>query len=222
MRTEKRIRILIIYASVIEADFDLEGLYENCEVYVKICGIGPAYSILESYLAISELNPDLVINAGIAGAFLKNGPRINEVVYIKSDTIENSKHTGDGITNISIDQDFNEAYVFNSSYEKIHGLRSFKGLTVSLMSGSRELSDKRYEQFKADTESMEGGSVMLAAKKLDVPVIQIRSISNLTGTRQINKDYLVSSINSLNETLYKLISVIDYDSLKTGNITLPK
>ena len=70
-------------------------------------------------------------------------------------------------------------------------------------------NSKRIEQFKKKynpvIESMEGAALHFVCREMNVPFIQIRSISNYVGERDKNKWQLKESIENLNKTLLLMI-----------------
>lgn len=56
-------------------------------------------------------------------------------------------------------------------------------VTVSSISGSKELADTRFSLFSPVMEAMEGAACAHAAARYQIPIIEVRSASNFTGDR---------------------------------------
>jgi futalosine hydrolase len=52
-----------------------------------------------------------------------------------------------------------------------------------MVSESRDHAQLKYERFKADVETMEGAALFYLAMMEQVPVLQIRAVSNRVGDR---------------------------------------
>ena len=57
------------------------------------------------------------------------------------------------------------------------------GLTVSMVSGDTETAGKRFRQYGALAENMEGSAVAQACFRFGVPMLECRGISNVAGDR---------------------------------------
>ncbi len=58
-----------------------------------------------------------------------------------------------------------------------------RGVTVSTCSGTEASSQRMQRRSGADIETMEGAAVAYVCRQLEVPLLQIRAISNWTGDR---------------------------------------
>lgn len=134
-----------------------------------------------------------MINAGIAGGFpnkadVKSVVLASEVIAadLGAETAEgfsSIEQLGFGISTIAIDhlQVKKVAEALQTA-----GLTTTIGpiLTLSTVTGTTETTLQLTKRFPlATAEAMEGFGVALAAKEADVPMLEIRTISNLVGPR---------------------------------------
>lgn len=208
------IKIAVLYATDLEMDRELVA--DGYQIFLKKVGVGPTFSVLNSALLLQKIKPDLIINCGIGGG--DSSTNIGDIYYINEDIIENGKDSGDEISELSFDNSY--SYTQLSSI-KISDIESRRGLTVSLVTGNESLAEKRFKLYNHQVESMEGGAVMSVANRFDIPIVQIRSISNYIGLPIIEKD-LKFSLEKLHQFVRKLVKSVDYESIKDGYIKLSK
>jgi len=183
-----------------------------------ICGVGPVASIfsLMKYLASSD-HPDLIINAGIAGSFNKKIP-IGSVVIPITDTFAGpSIEMQDGSFRLFRKSSKSEQDVisgFDGTFTADKGclknipasITRVRGLTVERASGSERTIKELVMKFSPDIETMEGASVYMAGNYYGIPVIGIRSISNMVAPGNRDEWDIPAALNSLNNTLMNLLN----------------
>ena len=210
MKSNKK--ILILHSTELEISelkkyIDAKTNSDDKNIYIfENIGVGQTFASVLSYKAIEKHNPDIVLNIGIAGAFKQSGLRIDDIVLVQNDIIENGKDTGEFIEQYSFEK---AKYYIENKTDKVStnidltsfsDLKRVSSLTISLVASNKEFADKRYNTYKADIETMEGGSIAFVMNEFfpETPFFQIRSISNLTGELNIEKNNLLSSIKNLN------------------------
>ena len=209
-------KILFLYSTEFEvSEFKKNVLSHSQEkekdlfIFENI-GVGQTSASCLSLKAIENHKPDIIINIGIAGAFKQSNLSIGDIVFVENDIIENAKDTAKTIKQYDFEKE--KYFIDNKSNDlMIHSnLTRVSSLTVSLVSSNIDLADKRYDTFKTDIETMEGGSISFVVKEFfpNIQYYQIRSISNFTGDEKMNKDNLILSISKLNKFLIK------YNNLK--------
>ncbi len=196
-------KILILTSTDFESDSSLNS-NRRFNVTIKKVGVGPTFSVLNSYQYIEKIDPDLIINSGIGGSFNRSD-KIGTVVNITEDILENSKALEDEILPLSFDSNYFKEYMIKSYFDRVLDLPNRRGITVSLVSGNRDLALRRKKVYNAEIESMEGFAIMLAAKRFKIPIMQIRSISNYTGDEKITKENLFYSIKMLNNKIKQIL-----------------
>ena len=205
----------------------LEEQYETVEAYhykgkklrihLLISGVGmvnTAYA-LGRYLAFEK--PQILINAGIAGAFndrLKIGDVVNVVSERFADLgVEEADASFTDVYELGlIDQNqapYVDGQLWSEDGKANHFLPQVQGLTVNKVHGYLESIAAIKKKYKADVESMEGASVFLACLTEKVPFLEIRGISNYVETRNKDNWDIPLAINRLNDTLIQILELFE-------------
>ncbi|MBS1640203.1 MAG: futalosine hydrolase [Bacteroidetes bacterium] len=197
---------------------DINTLYTQKSKRMKVsfqqCGVGMLATAVSLMRLITDEKPDLIIQAGIAGTFNNKIPLATTVI-IKEETIadlgveENGKWKD--IFDLKLEKasyhPFEKKKLPNQWIKKFNLLKlpEVNAITINEIS----TNSKRIEQFKKKynpvIESMEGAALHFVCREMNVPFIQIRSISNYVGERDKNKWQLKESIENLNKTLLLMI-----------------
>lgn len=154
-------------------------------------------------------NYDLILNAGIAGAFDRN-LLIGTPVHIVEDRFS-ELGAEDGMEWISIDElGFGES-TFYTDYPQgdplIDALQSCKSVTVNRVHGdSNSIAGFKALYPDIQTESMEGAAVFYAAKQAQIQVLQVRTISNYVERRNHAAWDIPLAIGELNAWLGRYIA----------------
>jgi futalosine hydrolase len=186
-------KILIVTAVAAEKEAILRGIGHNDKIDVLEVGVGPIEAAVRTTVALSKNKYDLVISAGIGGAFPTKATIGSIVVADHLEVADLGAETPNGF--LSVDElGFGTAtYNVNQSavdeiYQFLHKSNQLvvKGtvITVSTVTGTKEKAQeltKRIENVTA--EAMEGFGVATAAKQFDTPALELRSISNMVGPR---------------------------------------
>ncbi len=170
---------------------DQPGFYEipGTGSSLMIAGVGAVPVIYNLTRHFSGFRYDRVIHAGIAGSyFLPLQP--GEVVQVIRDTFVDFGVDHGGIFRWIFHENLwnPEEKPFRHGWIEVPEDKSIKletvsGITVSLVTAGPERKTRIAEKFNPQLESMEGAAVFYVCGKEDIPVIQIRSISNYVGVR---------------------------------------
>jgi len=76
---------------------------------------------------------------------------------------------------------------------------------VNRLSDRKKQTIQLQKLFNADIESMEGAALHFVCKQMNVPFLQMRSVSNRVGERDKNKWALREAIMNLNIELQRII-----------------
>lgn len=152
---------------------------------------------------------DLVINAGVCGAFnyeLALGQLVNVTEDILS---EMGAEDGEAFLTYN-SMGLPGKHIFHASSAQmsfqIEALPKVKGITVNTVHG-REKSIQRVKQIYApDVESMEGAAFFAACEGQTKHYIQLRAISNYVEKRDKSKWQMPLAIKNLNDFLIELIN----------------
>ncbi|PUV23118.1 futalosine hydrolase [Sphingobacterium athyrii] len=180
-------KILIVSATQFEIQPFLEvaANYPDCDTIIT--GVGMVATAFELGRVLHENKYDLLINIGIAGCLDRN-LKIGTVVQVISESLV-ELGAEDDQQFIPIEQLGYGKSKFQSSL--LHGenivlpfLPQEQGITVNKVHGNADTIAK-LQQFHPESciESMEGAAVFFAADKMDLPVIELRGISNYVEKR---------------------------------------
>ena len=160
-----------------------------------ICGVGVVNSTFSITRILSQYPGIIgVIHIGIAGSF-DSSLKVGEVVNVESDFFGDiGAETPSGPMDLfemqlQKDDEFPfQGGVLYADLEEfdflpLSTLPFAKGMTVAQASGTQETIDSLVEKYDPKVESMEGASIFYACKQMGIPVVQIRSISNMVTIR---------------------------------------
>ena len=180
-----------------------------------ITGIGQLQTSYALQNKIRFERPNFVIQAGIGGAATKE--EIGKVYAIGSEEIADlgvmEKAGFSNMFDMGLDNPdrfpFSEGKLKNPYQFLLEwtGLSVLDGITVN------EIKSSDFADFQRNrapvVESMEGAALHYVCLMEQVPFLQIRSISNLTGDRDKSRWKLKEAIKSLHETLVHLIQKLE-------------
>lgn len=190
-------KILIVTAVEAERDAVLRGLEGDERFVVMAGGVGPAIIAASTAAALTRAEGSyrLVISAGIGGGFDGQADIGDIVVSTGITAADLGAETPDGERFLSVDElgfgsariAVDEALAHRLTDALLTaGMRATAGqaLTVSTATGSAEQTARLAARVPgAASEGMEGYGVAAAAQLADVPVLELRAISNRVGPR---------------------------------------
>jgi futalosine hydrolase len=195
--------ILIVCAVAKELAF----LEPQPHVEVLVTGVGPVDAAANVSRALAQSHYDLVINAGIAGAF-DGGAAIGDGAVVTEDAFELDLETGDPILLPdglrAHDRATSDLTLVDALVEL--GFAAQRGVTVSRVTATEETA-ARLAQHGAQTESMEGFAVLRAAEIAGVRAIQVRGISNRVGDRARSRWDFNAGVTGLQRVLGALLTL---------------
>lgn len=83
--------------------------------------------------------------------------------------------------------------------DSLRGLPIVSGATVNMATGSAETGILRAKKYGVEVESMEGAGALKFGKDFGIPVLEIRSISNIAAVRDKRSWDVVGALESLRE-----------------------
>ncbi|MFI1383269.1 futalosine hydrolase [Embleya sp. NPDC020886] len=187
--------ILVITAVAAERDAVLGGSrsWRTPGPEVLAVGAGPAAAAAGTAAALARGAYDLVINAGIGGGFSGRAPVGSTVLATRVVAADLGAQTADGFVPIE------ELGFGTGAFDSDPGLITHVGdalraadiplvtglaLTVSTVTGTAARAAELAEWHPdAAVEGMEGFGVATAAAAFDVPMLELRTISNAVGPR---------------------------------------
>lgn len=190
-RTDQR--VLIVTAVAAERDAILRGLQGDSRFHVVAAGAGPAAAAAGTAAALAAGHYRCVINAGIGGGFPGVAPVGSLVVAsemiaadLGAETPEGFRSAAElGFGSVNVPADAEAAQSLTAALTAA-GLPVSTGpvLTVSTATGTAETAAALAARHPgAAAEAMEGHGVAVAAQALELPVLELRAISNPVGPR---------------------------------------
>lgn len=164
---------------------ELEFWRERDGVERLVMGLGPVEAAASVAEALSRQTYELVVNAGIAGAF-DGAARIGDGIVVREERVELNLENGEAI-GLPRGERVVESALSESSLVAALGAKGFpvvRGITVSRVTSTEETARRLAESYGAQVESMEGFAVLRAAQRAGVAAIEVRGISNRCGARE--------------------------------------
>ncbi|MCC8018390.1 MAG: hypothetical protein LIO85_01260 [Rikenellaceae bacterium] len=153
-------------------------LPDDIEITVKVCGVGMAETAaaVAGILASAGQNrsgrPDLVLLAGIAGAYPGSGLKAGDCVAVASEKIADLGAVRGG----GFEPLFEKQYASPLAVRQ-NVLPSVPSLTVNCIGGPH---DGCYPPGEYAVENMEGAAFFAACLAAGLPFIEVRAVSNCT------------------------------------------
>ncbi|HEV7178567.1 MAG TPA: futalosine hydrolase [Candidatus Baltobacteraceae bacterium] len=171
--------ILLVCAVVKELDW----LGPRADTEVLVGGVGPVDSAARVARALAQRHYDVVINAGIAGAF-RGAAKVGDGVVVGEELLELNLETGE---RISLPDGLFVADRVPADVQLVETITSLgfpqvRGITVSRVTAT-DATAERLGSRGAEIESMEGFAVLRAAQLAGIPALELRGISNYVGDR---------------------------------------
>lgn len=204
--TSKQRKLLLVAATEIELP---KAVFTN--VARLVTGVGMVATSTYLTRQLMEVDADLVINVGIAGAF---NPKleIGSVVQVVSDSlVELGVEDHDKFVSADKVGLCNTDDLLFATDERVTGLEEVTGITVNCAHGEDRSIEKVKAQFNPDVESMEGAAVGFVCSKFSVPWIQIRAISNLVEPRNKANWNIPLALENLNLAVEVYLNRLSYE-----------
>lgn len=177
------------------------------DVQVLITGIG----MVNTAYAMGRYGNgayDLIINAGVCGAFDRSVPP-GTLVHVTEDVLsEMGAEDGDGFLTygqMGLPGEYRFSGRLSDSFGALASLKQVKGITVNTVHGNERSIDWIKQLYSPDVESMEGAAFFAACPDAG-NVAQVRSISNHVEKRDKSKWQMPLAIKNLNDFLIEFIN----------------
>ena len=206
-------RILIVTAVQAEAD----AIGKLGDTFVIASGIGRVNAAITTTTSILTDGPfEWIINAGVAGSLPKSNLQLGDVVvankcvYAEEGLITSSGFKDMNEMGFSLgDFEGNTAPVDSWMLECLGSVGTVGSIaTVATCSGTDEQADLIQNRTGCICEAMEGAAVVHTAQRLGIKAIEIRVISNTTGTRETQKWDINLALANLGKTINNAITAL--------------
>jgi futalosine hydrolase len=204
-------QILLIAATTPEIE-PFTAAHPGIDVLITGVGVPSVLYLLQKRM--QQIDYDLIIQAGIAGAF-RHDMQLGQTLLVKQDCFadlgieEKENYTPIFETGFADKNEppFENGWLINRT-DHLHtaALPLVKAITVNKVSDSDLQKQQFIKQFNADIETMEGAALHYICLQENIPFIQLRSISNYIGERDKTKWKIKEAIENLNSELLKLIN----------------
>jgi futalosine hydrolase len=84
-------------------------------------------------------------------------------------------------------------------------LRAVTGVTVNEITTRKERITQLIKKYQPVTETMEGAALHYVCRSMNIPFLQMRTISNYVGERDKSKWMMKESLDNLNQTVLKYV-----------------
>ncbi len=204
-------QILLVAATANEIELFINA-YPNIDILVT--GVGVPATMYQLANRLHREDYDMVIQAGIAGAFT-NELQLGQCVLVKQDTFGDlgteEKHVFTPCTSSGLisahDFPYADGWLMNmAGIPKDTSLKTVKAVTVNKVTDDIVQKQQLLTVYGPQVESMEGAALHYVCLMEDVPFVQLRSISNYVGERDKSKWKIKEAFENLNAELVTLIN----------------
>lgn len=190
-------------------DRELAGFAPRPGVETLVTGVGPVEAAGAVARALARGAYDLVVGAGIAGAF-DGAAAVGEGVALAEDALELSLEDGRAIALPDgarvVDRVRSDGTLLAAL--RARGVPVLRGITVARVTAT-EATAARLAQLGAQVETMEGFAVLRAAERAGVAAIGVRGISNRAGARERSGWDFEAGRTGLHRVLHALFEIVD-------------
>ncbi len=199
-----------IFPSISSSEIETAGSgFEKDGIFFLVTGIG----VLNSYASLAQFHLDTpvdrVLQIGIAGAYAGAREEVKilgtPVIIEKEVVADLGAEDLDSFLSLN-DLDLGEPEYYESKklnvFDDLFGnslktLPIVTGATVNTATGTEATGMLRAEKYGVEVESMEGAGALKFGEDFGIPVLQIRSISNIATTRDRESWDIIGAIKSL-------------------------
>ncbi len=184
---------------------EIARLERRSGIELLITGVGPIEAAARVGEALARRSYELVVNAGIAGAYDRK-VRIGEGVAVSDERLELDLETGAPLelpAGVAVaDRAASDPTLVARLAEA--GFRRVRGVTVTRVTAT-DATAVRLRALGAEVESMEGFAVLRAAQIAGVAAIEVRGISNYAGERSRSEWSFTAGVDGLTRILNALL-----------------
>ena len=181
-------------------------------------GIGMLASGVKLTQLASTYKPDLIIQMGIAGSYIKTEP-LGKVMVVASESIadlgvrENGRFKDLFETGLQKENEapFKKRKLINQGVKKVNLLKTntAAAVTINEITTSVKRIKEIIEAHNPILESMEGAALHYVGSLTKTPFIQIRAISNYVGERNKAKWKIKESIEQLEAYVLTYLATLE-------------
>lgn len=182
---------------------------------LAVTGVGIPLTMARLLPLAAGCAPRLILNVGIAGAYVGSGLGLGDVVVGESECFGDLGMETPGpeiflplATMPWADEVYRTPFpletaplltapLLTAPSPTAPQVRTGRGCTVNACTGRAETGLLRRKLFSADFESMEGAAVALVARMLGLPAGELRAVSNFASTRDMRPENIDTALRNL-------------------------
>ena len=167
-----------------------------------LTGVGIPVALAQTLLIAGRLRPSRILNIGIAGAYPSSGLAVGDIVVGTSEVYGDVgfelpeapgfRHIGESPWGA-----FYQQPQPLTVFPEFAGAATGRGCTVNACTGTEATGRLRERLFGAAFETMEGAAVAQGGIILEVPVCEVRAISNIAADRDMRPENIKFALESL-------------------------
>jgi futalosine hydrolase len=216
-------RVIITAATNLELDGcakKASQLFKKSKLKISFhaTGLGMLASGVKLTQLVTSYQPDLIIQIGIAGSYIKTEP-LGKIWVVTSETIADLGVREKGVFTDLFDSQlikeneapFKKRKLINQGIKKVNLLKSDSaaGVTINEITTSPKRIKEIIEAHNPVLESMEGAALHYVGGITKTPFIQIRAVSNYVGERNKAKWKLKESIYQLEAYVLTYLATLE-------------
>lgn len=180
--------VLICAATSFEASHLRTQLGDRPDVRVIETGVGPVNAAYALTMAITQTRPEMIVSCGVGGAYPSSGLNIGDVVCAAEEIYGDlGAQSASGFLDMRA-MGFpvvqGPVPLFNELPLQVFPLsRRARFVTVSTVTGTDATARELESRLHGDVENMEGAAIVHVATLHEIPVGEVRGISNMVGNR---------------------------------------
>ncbi len=188
------------------------GKIEGVEIVYSLSGMGKTNAAHASTVLIRDYSPKLIINFGAGGAYPASGLAVGDIMVaeaeiyadegvLDTDGFHGTEHIGIPVLRRGRKKYYNEFMLDRRLSERAvksagricrdlsdpPKVKSGKFVTVSTCTGTRKRASELQKMWGAVCENMEGAAVAHICALYNIPLIELRGVSNIVEDRDTAK-----------------------------------
>lgn len=203
--------IVVIFPTELEAKNFIIPKDSTHSIEVLISGIGSYATIYSLTKYCLRSKPDLIIHAGICGAFDSN-LQIGDVVQVTSDCFADVGVFENNDFKSIFDMNFVDAHAYPYNKGKLELLQPIyqflpqvSAVTINTITSTEQQKQMLITKYSPAIESMEGAAVHYVALQEKISCVHVRAISNYVGERDKSRWGIAKALENLYANLYSII-----------------
>ncbi len=190
--------------------------YNGIIIDIIITGVGMIFTTFHLTNALVKNEYNLVLNIGLSASFSKK-IKIGEVLNVVSEEFADlgvEKYSGFetmfDIGYISKNEfPFENGVIHNNTDGFQLNFPIAKGITVNKANQKKTSVQRLSSKFDTEVESMEGAAVFYVCKYMEIPFLELRSVSNYVGSNEFSDWDIPLALEKLNDAVFQVLQKIN-------------